>query len=131
MGPAAAWFHRWGYVLIYWLIVGKKVSRCIAIAGTNWLALLFIFRPIEPIYFCNKRYKLQGLFLQRQKQVSSLYARNISTKVMTPENLCETLMNGPKKELVQRMAATHIEASFEKSVALLRSPPLSLGKWRL
>lgn len=101
---------------------------CTVAAVTNWLALLFIFRPIEPIYLCNKRYKLQGLFLQRQKQVSSLYAKNISSKVMTPENLNEALMNGPKKELVQQMAAKHIEASFEKSIALLRSPPLSLGK---
>jgi len=36
---------------------------------TNWLALKCIFEPVEPVYLWG-RFKIQGLFLQRQTEVS-------------------------------------------------------------
>ena len=40
---------------------------------TNFLALKMIFEPIFPVYVCGL--KIQGLFLQRQQEVSAEFAR--------------------------------------------------------
>ena len=48
---------------IYGFIVG---------ALTNWLALLMIFSPIDPVPIFGGRFVLQGLFLKRQRAVSAM-----------------------------------------------------------
>ena len=40
---------------------------------TNFLALKMIFEPIFPVYVCG--IKFQGLFLQRQREVSKEFAK--------------------------------------------------------
>lgn len=45
---------------------------------TNFLALKMIFEPIDPIDICG--YKLQGIFLKRQKEVSRVFAE-VNTEV--------------------------------------------------
>jgi uncharacterized membrane protein YheB (UPF0754 family) len=40
---------------------------------TNWLALKCIFLPLEPTNICG--FQVQGLFLKRQTEVSTVFAR--------------------------------------------------------
>ena len=63
---------------------------------TNWLAMKMIFNPVEPYYvFGIKRFKIQGLFLQRQAEVSCVYAKRISEQVLTSRNILTSLVSGP------------------------------------
>jgi hypothetical protein len=47
---------------------------------TNWIALKLIFEPIEPVYFGG--FKLQGLFLQRQHEVSGEFSDHLAENVL-------------------------------------------------
>ena len=60
-------FYRAGWVLpVFGLVVGY---------ATNWLALWLIFNPIEVTPYCWGAFKMQGLFLKRQAEVSAEFAR--------------------------------------------------------
>jgi len=47
---------------------------------TNWIALKCIFEPVDPYYLFG-RFKIQGLFLQRQAEVSGEFSDHLATKV--------------------------------------------------
>jgi hypothetical protein len=63
-------------------------------AATNWISLLVIFYPVEPIKLCWGRWMLHGLFLCRQKEVSGLYGRLIGLEVLPPRALVESMLVG-------------------------------------
>ena len=69
LGQMLLWFfYQADWVLpVLGLVVG---------ALTNWLALLMIFSPVQPIPLCGGRFVLQGLFLKRQEEVSAAYVRS-------------------------------------------------------
>ena len=65
--------------------------------ATNWIALKCIFEPIEPVYlFNNPSLKIQGLFLQRQNEVSGEFSDHLASKVLTSEKVWNNLLNGGK-----------------------------------
>uniref|UniRef100_A0A7S3LST3 DUF445 domain-containing protein n=1 Tax=Aplanochytrium stocchinoi TaxID=215587 RepID=A0A7S3LST3_9STRA len=109
-------WHEW-WVLP---VLGFAVGSC-----TNFIALLVIFRPINPINICG--YNLHGFFLKRQAEVSKCYGKLIAGKVMTAEHLNKELMCGKNKDLVLALAHKRISFAFDKSVAPLKQGPLSLA----
>jgi hypothetical protein len=54
--------------------------------ATNWLALKWIFEPVNPTPIYGNLY-LQGLFLRRQKEVSADFSNFFSTKILTSEQV--------------------------------------------
>ena len=60
----------WFFYQPIWLL---PVLGLVVGALTNWLALLMIFSPVQPIPICGGRFVLQGLFLKRQEEVSAAY----------------------------------------------------------
>ena len=52
---------------------------------TNWMALKCIFEPVEPVYLFFRQIKIQGLFLQRQLEVSGEFFDHLASKVLTSE----------------------------------------------
>ena len=87
------YYYRGWYILpLCGLIVGF---------ATNMLALKMIFQPVEPVNICG--FKVQGLFLKRQQEVSRIYAQKNCSDVLTPAKMWESILNGPKKDNFEGM----------------------------
>jgi len=88
---------------------------CGVIVGwaTNVVALKVIFWPIEPRRLPCGLPPFQGLFLQRQKEVSALYARQCAERILSAEVLINSLVAGPKAEEMYRLVDKHVAACME------------------
>eukprot|EP00957_Ditylum_brightwellii_P050435 3824396-Ditylum_brightwellii.AAC.1 len=63
---------------------------------TNWLALKFIFEPVQPTQY--GPFVLQGMFLKRQNEVSQEFSDYLTANVLTSENLWNSMLHGCKSE---------------------------------
>lgn len=81
--------------------------------ATNWISLLVIFSPVEKTKVCGVT--LHGLFLQRQAEVSAVYARLVTTKVIPTKVMITALVTGETCEKgsarLDALFARHIEES--------------------
>ena len=57
---------------------------------TNWLALKWIFQPVNPTKV--GPWVLQGMFLKRQTAVSKEFSNFFATKVLTSEKLFNSIL---------------------------------------
>jgi len=72
---------------------------------TNWLALKCIFEPVEPIFV--GPFKLQGLFLQRQQEVSGTFSDYLTSKVLKSERIWDNMLHGAKGPEFKEMLETY------------------------
>ena len=92
---------------------------------TNWLALKMIFEPVQPHYPCGVRgVRIQGLFLQRQKEVSAVYARTIARKVLNSKNILAALIAGPMTDRLFELVYAQVRVQNSNQTQTLF--PLSL-----
>jgi hypothetical protein len=61
--------------------------------ATNWLALKWIFEPVEPTKF--GPFILQGQFLRRQKEVAAEFSAFFANNILTSEQLWKSILNDP------------------------------------
>ena len=59
---------------------------------TNWIALKMIFEPLNPVKV--GPFMFQGLFLQRQKEVSVEFCNFISAKVLNSFQIWQAMLLG-------------------------------------
>ncbi|MCW7460486.1 DUF445 domain-containing protein [Leptospira limi] len=89
---------------------------------TNYLALEMIFRPLLPKKFLGL-WTYQGLFLKRQNEVSRLYAKLVSQKILTPKNILSELIFGKASkeiiEIIRKEVSSHVD-----TVTFLAKPAL-------
>lgn len=100
------WTGLWGgfglgvVQMLVWLLWPRPWTLAVggALVGyiTDWFALKILFEPVEPVELFG--FKLQGLFLQRQKQVSSLFSKFMSTKLLTSRQLWTALATGSRSK---------------------------------
>jgi uncharacterized membrane protein YheB (UPF0754 family) len=66
-----------------------------AIVGyaTNWLALKWIFEPVNPTRF--GPFILQGQFLRRQREVAKEFSTFFASKILTSEQLWTSILTDP------------------------------------
>jgi hypothetical protein len=109
-----------GLTLIYprWWIV----PICGAIIGyiTNYLAIAVIFEPIQPRGI--GPFKLQGLFIRRQQQVADVWARIISEKIVSLNNIGYELFHGPRGDRTNKMIETLMRPVVDRAVGVARMP---------
>jgi len=104
------YFFQSGWVLpIAGLIVGF---------ATNWIALNVIFRPLNPIAI--GPYKLHGLFLQRQKEVTASFCNIIAHEILTTSNIINALLTGHNAERTKNMVKKHIKPIVDDSAGLMK-----------
>ncbi|WP_233533082.1 DUF445 domain-containing protein [Antrihabitans sp. YC2-6] len=90
---------------------------------TDWLALQMIFRPAKPKRILG--YTWQGVFHKRRAEVTRDYAHIVAAEILTPENMLEAMLTGPKSDqflfLVEREVdrAVDDQAGFAKPVVKL------------
>lgn len=80
-------------MIVYPVLWTLPVQGIIVGYLTNYLALEMIFRPLFPKKFLGL-FTYQGLFLKRQNEVSRLYAKLVSEKILTPKNILQELIFG-------------------------------------
>jgi uncharacterized membrane protein YheB (UPF0754 family) len=86
---------------------------------TNKLALDMIFEPIEPRRFLG--FKIHGLFLRRQHEIAEIYARIISTEIITVANLGEELLTGPRSDRTRRMIEDSLRTASDRALGAART----------
>lgn len=103
----------WFYFDYWWLL---PLGGLLIGYATNWLALKLIFRPRNPVNL--GFYKVQGLFIKRQNEVSKEYAKIIAEQVLTvPKMFDYALKEGPS-DLLANLMATNISSGIDKAAGL-------------
>jgi len=87
---------------------------------TNFLALKMIFEPVNPVPIFGGRIVLHGLFLQRQQEVSRVFARMTASKVMTSELIWDEILFGPNVEKFEELVRRHTSVAVDKFAGILR-----------
>ena len=80
---------------------------------TNILALRMIFSPTNPINILG--FKLQGLFIKRQDEVSKGYAQLVSENVMTMDNVFNQMFKGAGADRLATIIARHTQEGIDKT----------------
>jgi uncharacterized membrane protein YheB (UPF0754 family) len=86
---------------------------------TNLLGINVIFEPIEVTYI--GPFKLHGLFLRRQDEVASVYARIIADEVVTLENIGDFLLDGPRSDRTRQMLEEAMGPAIDRAVGPARA----------
>ncbi len=93
--------------------------------ATNWLALNVIFRPLNPVRV--GPFRIQGLFLRRQKDVAESFARLTTEELVTLRNIMYQVVNGPRgdrtKALIKRQLKPLLNGGFIRTAAQLTVGP--------
>ncbi|MCB0846680.1 MAG: DUF445 domain-containing protein, partial [Bacteroidetes bacterium] len=113
---------------VFWSVVnaGYSAGWILPLAGllvgwaTNYLALKMIFEPLRPkrIGFWN----IQGLFLKRQMEVADEYAKIVSERILTSQNIFERLLTGPASDRLSTIIHSHVKKAVDATAGL--SKPL-------
>ena len=86
--------------------------------ATNWIALKCIFEPVEPVFlFGNEKLKIQGLFLQRQNEVSGEFSDHLASKVLTSEKVWDNMLHGGRGPEFERALTEYTQAFLTKEAA--------------
>lgn len=81
---------------------------------TNWLALEMIFRPLYPRKI--GPWTVQGLFLKRQREVSAVWCRLVTTEILTLQRLVYAMLYGPHAHRTEALIKKHILSVAEDAV---------------
>lgn len=79
---------------------------------TNWLALNLIFEPREPMQI--GPFRIQGVFIKRQREVATSFADVIAGRVLNAENMMQHLSEGPNRQRVLAILEGQVEESMKE-----------------
>ncbi len=102
---------------VWWI-----VPICGAIIGyvSNYLAIAAIFEPVRPVKI--GPFRLQGLFIKRQRQVADVWARIISERIVSLQNIGYELFNGPRADRTRKMIENLMRPVVDRAVGVARMP---------
>ena len=91
--------------------------------ATNWLALKWIFEPINPTKF--GPFVLQGQFLRRQKEVAAEFSKFFADKILSSPKLWNSMLTDPATSpAFFDLARIHVQKiATIISFGLFRGPP--------
>ena len=92
---------------------------------TNWIAINLIFRPLRPrrILF----WKVQGLFLKRQPEISDVWARLVAEELITVEKVADAMINGRHGDRTRAIIQKHLRPLLDNSVVMKLSAQVTVG----
>lgn len=91
---------------------------------TNWIALKIIFEPKRPVKLFT--FKIQGMFLKRQKEVSRVYSDIIEKRLLSSENITHALLHGPGSDSLLELIELNVNDAIERYVSIAQ-PYFALG----
>lgn len=92
---------------------------------TNWLAINLIFAPVEPRRFLF--WKVQGLFLRRQSEISDVWARLVAEELITVEKVADAMVNGAQGDRTRAIIQKHLRPLLDNSPVLKTVTQVSVG----
>ena len=96
---------QWSILIFFGLLVGL---------ATNWIALKIIFYPLEPVNF--GLFKIQGLFIKRQKEVAAVYSSIVADNILTMSNIFDNIVRGYATEKLTEVIRKHIDKAVDDAV---------------
>lgn len=93
--------------------------------ATNWLALNVIFRPLYPRSFLG--FKIQGLFLKRQNEVSDVWSRLVAEELITVERAASVMVYGRYADRTRAIIQKHIRPVLDQAGILKLVAQLTVG----
>ena len=83
----------------------------------NYIGISLIFEPVFPKWWCPWR---QGLLLKRQPEITELYAKMVSSKVVTIKNVGDELMSGPRSDRTRQMLEESLRPATDRALGPAR-----------
>jgi uncharacterized membrane protein YheB (UPF0754 family) len=81
--------------------------------ATNWLALKWIFEPINEVSL--GPLKLQGMFLRRQPEVAKEFSNFFANNILTAEQLWKSVLSNPNtKPAFASLVSSHFMSGWHK-----------------
>lgn len=111
----------WYFYQHWWLL---PLGGLLVGYATNWIAIKIIFEPKEPIQV--GPFRVQGMFLKRQAEVSRVYSEIIEQKLITPENITRIILHGSGSAQLLELIELHVNDAIERYVAVAQ-PYFALG----
>ncbi|WP_291819250.1 hypothetical protein [Marinobacter sp.] len=92
---------------------------------TNWIAINLIFRPLHPrrVLFWN----LQGLFLQRQSEISETWAWLVAEELLTVEKVADAMINGHHGDRTRAIIQKHLRPMLDSSLIMKVTAQVAIG----
>ncbi|AHI27825.1 hypothetical protein AU14_01640 [Marinobacter similis] len=92
---------------------------------TNWLAINLIFAPLQPrrILF----WKIQGLFLRRQPEISDVWARLVAEELITVEKVADAMLNGARGDRTRAIIQKHLRPLLDNSAVMKLTAQVTVG----
>jgi uncharacterized membrane protein YheB (UPF0754 family) len=112
----------WAYYPEPWLLpVGGFVVGFL----TNWIAINLIFSPLKPrrILF----WKVQGLFLKRQPEISDVWAQLVAEELITVEKVADAMINGRHGDRTRAIIQKHLRPLLDNSVVMKLTAQVTVG----
>ena len=92
---------------------------------TNWLAINLIFSPLKPRRFLF--WKIQGLFLRRQSEISDVWARLVAEELITVEKVADAMINGSHGDRTRAIIQKHLRPLLDNSVTMKLTAQVAVG----
>jgi uncharacterized membrane protein YheB (UPF0754 family) len=92
---------------------------------TNWIAINLIFAPVRPrrVLF----WKVQGLFLRRQSEISDIWARLVAEELITVEKVADAMINGSHADRTRAILQKHLRPILDNSIILKLTAQVTVG----
>ena len=103
-------YQNWWVLPLFGLLVGY---------ATNWIALNVIFRPLRERKV--GPFRLQGLFLKRQRAVAESFCHIVTHEILTVENIINSILNGPKSDRAQNMVRKHAKPLVDETAGMAKA----------
>ena len=104
----STYFPGWKYLPLILPIFGAIVGY-----ATNWVALKLIFRPLQPKQV--GPWKIQGLFIKRQMEVSEEYAKIIAGHIINSRNIYNEMIYGKHVDKLVKLVQVHVKRALDLS----------------
>jgi len=92
---------------------------------TNWIAINLIFRPLRPrrILF----WRVQGLFLRRQPEISDVWARLVAEELITVEKVADAMIDGRHGDRTRAIIQKHLRPLLDHSLVMKLTAQVTVG----
>ena len=92
---------------------------------TNWLAINLIFAPLRPRRMLF--WKIQGLFLQRQDEISDIWAQLVAEELITVEKVADAMINGRHGARTRSILQKHLRPMLDNSMVMRLAAQVTVG----
>lgn len=92
---------------------------------TNWAALNLIFRPLNPRNLFG--WRLQGLFLRRQNQISEVWSRLVAEELITVEKVADAMLHGRHASRTRSIIQRHLRPMLDQSAVMKILAQVTVG----